>query len=402
MRIVPKIFKIISKTVACLIAIAVMAICMTSYSPVYFPDEARPFRGPDIFNPYMELDTAHCWKRANFHTHTRVDGIMNECEYWPGEVYERLEKLGYDIVTFSNHNSLTVHPFDTALQVNVYEHGYNLLKYHKLVFGSEKVWRYDHLLPLLSFQKQFQIERLLKDSDIVQINHPLRTPTLSEKQMEKLRGYRLVELDSGRSTENTYWDRALSAGHYSFGVAGDDLHYPDRSSRIGVRCCFLCCRSATYKDIRHCLLTGNFYAMRVPDYGHGDWEAKYRRNRQLPSVSDIGLEDTTVFMSLSAVADSIKVIGQDHRTLAAASDSDHVEYAMNPEDTYARMIAYFPDGEVIYTNPFARYDAAVSDSPFDDRPSQVNIPMTILFNLALLLLCLADAYLIYKLIHRRK
>ncbi|MBE6250272.1 MAG: hypothetical protein E7111_01315 [Bacteroidales bacterium] len=312
------------------------------------------------------------------------------------------KKLGYDIVTFSNHNSLTVHPFDTALQVNVYEHGYNLLKYHKLVFGSEKVWRYDHLLPLLSFQKQFQIERLRKDSDIVQINHPLRTPTLSEKQMEKLRGYRLVELDSGRSTENTYWDRALSAGHYSFGVAGDDLHYPDRSSRIGVRCCFLCCRSATYKDIRHCLLTGNFYAMRVPDYGHGDWEAKYRRNRQLPSVSDIGLEDTTVFMSLSAVADSIKVIGQDHRTLAAASDSDHVEYAMKPEDTYARMIAYFPDGEVIYTNPFARYDAAVSDSPFDDRPSQVNIPMTILFNLALLLLCLADAYLIYKLIHRRK
>ena len=48
-----------------------------------------------------------------------------------------------------------------------------------------------------------------------------------------------MELDSGKSTENEYWDWALSAGHYSFGLANDDLHYPDKSSRIAVRCNFL-------------------------------------------------------------------------------------------------------------------------------------------------------------------
>jgi hypothetical protein len=31
-----------------------------------------------------------------------------------------------------------------------------------------------------------------------------------------------MELDTHVSTENEYWDWALSAGHYSFGVANDD------------------------------------------------------------------------------------------------------------------------------------------------------------------------------------
>ena len=30
--------------------------------------------------------------------------------------------------------------------------------------------------------------------------------------MQKLGGYRIMELDSGKSTENEYWDWALSAG----------------------------------------------------------------------------------------------------------------------------------------------------------------------------------------------
>ena len=204
MGIARKIIRIICKTVACIIITAVLAVCATSFSPVYRFRTPVPFSGPDIYNPYHTLDTSKCWKRANFHTHTRVPGPLNECELWPEDVYKALERFGYDIVTFSNHNRLTQHPFDTALQVNVYEHGYNLFKYHKLVFGCDKVWRFDHLIPFFAFQKQFQLERLRGDSDLVQINHPLRTAGLEGAQMEKLSGYRLIELDSGKSTENRY------------------------------------------------------------------------------------------------------------------------------------------------------------------------------------------------------
>ena len=368
---------------------------------VYNFSEARPFSGPDIFNPYASLEGVDSipWKRANFHTHTRVKGIFNECEYWPDQTDSAYRKFGYDIVTFSNHNELTVHPYDTALQVNVYEHGINIFKYHKLVFGCESVNRFDNLLPLFVFQKQFQLDLLAKESDFIQMNHPLRTGGTSEYQMRRLEGYRLMELDSGKSKENEYWDWALSAGRYSFGLANDDLHYPDRSGKMAVRCNFLYCPSARYEDIKKTLLTGGYYAMRVPDYGHGDWEVKYAKNRNLPSVNKIGLDSTTVFISLSQKADSIKFIGQNHTTLALAKDAYEAEYDMKQEDSYVRITAYFPEGEVIYSNPFARYDASVSDSPYREPSNTVNIPLTVLFNLAVLALCAGVIVLFYKVYH---
>lgn len=201
-----KISVVVLKTLAALVLIALLAVFVTSVSPIYDFAEPRPFSGPDIFNPYRDGgDSAFCWKRANFHTHTRVKGILNECEHWPDETDATYRKFGYDIVTFSNHNELTVHPYDPLLQVNVYEHGYNLFKYHKLVFGCSDVNLFDHLVPLFASQKQFQLDLLGKESDFIQMNHPLRTIGTSEDHMRKLGGYRIMELDSGKSKENEYW-----------------------------------------------------------------------------------------------------------------------------------------------------------------------------------------------------
>lgn len=400
MKVLRKLSVISLKTVTCILLSALLAVTATSVSLVYDFREPRPFSGPDIFNPYRDLDSAYCWKRSSFHNHTRVKGLMNECEKWPGEVHADLDKFGYDIVTFSNHNELTAHPFDSSLQVNVYEHGYNLLKYHKLVFGCDKVNHFDHLIPIFPFQRQFQLDLLGKNSDFIQINHPLRTPGSGKSLMQKLSGYQIMELDSGKSTENEYWDWALSAGHYSFALANDDLHYPDRSDRIAVRCNFLCCPSARYEDIRSTLLGGCYYSMRIPDYGHGDWSTKIAGNRSLPEITDIGLKGDTIYIILSEAADSIKVTGQDHCTLLKETGSDRVVYTMRPEDSYARITAWFPEGEVIYTNPFARYDACVCATPFDTESRKVNMPLTILYNLLLLIICVGLSALINKTIRR--
>lgn len=318
------------------------AIFATSVSPIYDFSEAKPFSGSDIFNPYKGLESPVHWKRANFHTHTRVKGIFNECKYWPAETDEAYRKFGYDIVTFSNHNALTIHPYDSLLQVNVYEHGFNLFKYHKLVFGCAKVNHFDNLVPLFASQKQFQLDLLGKGADFIQMNHPLRTVGMSKKHMQWLGGYKIMELDSGKSTENEYWDWALSAGHYSFGLANDDLHYPDKSSRIAIRCNFLQCPSARYQDIKQTLLGGCYYSMRVPDYGGGDWQMKYLKNRELPMIDSIGLDGETLYISLSRLADSIKVTGQDHATLSLVRNSSNARYTMKADDAYARITAYFP------------------------------------------------------------
>lgn len=137
-----------------------------------------------------------------------------------------------------------------SLVVNVYEHGYNLFKCHKLVFGSEKVWHWDNLIPLFTFQRQAQMDRLSRDSDLIQLNHPAKTDATTKKGMERLSGYDIIAL------------------------ANDDLHHPDRSNCSSVRCNFLDTPSARYPDLLATLRSGGYYCMRVPDYGHGDSSSK--------------------------------------------------------------------------------------------------------------------------------
>lgn len=389
------------RALATLVLVALLAIVATGISPIYSFPEPQPFSGPDIFNPYRNIDTTHCWKRANFHTHTRVEGIMNECELWPEGVIEAYDKFGYDIVTFSNHNEITTHPVP-ELQVDLYEHGYNLLKFHKLVFGpKEGVWRFDHLLPILASQRQYQIDRLTKSCDILQLNHPLRTPLTTDCMLRKLEGYSIMELDSGRSTENEYWDTALSAGHYSFGLAGDDLHYPDRSSKIAIRCSFLCSPSATYADILRTLQEGCYYSMRLPDYGSGDWQIKQEQNSNIPEISTICVEGDKIYAQFTESAEKIVIFGHNHTTLCEELNSSTIEYCLGPNEPYARIVAYFADGEVIYTNPFARYDSTTQTSPVREATHSIDWVMTIVFNLTLIAIATLITVAIARLWRRR-
>ena len=86
---------------------------------------------------------------------------------------------------------------------------------------------------------------------------------------------------------------------------------------------------------------------------------------------------------------------KNHATLALATDCDSLSYTMQMTDPYARFTAYFPAGEVIYSNAFARYDSSVSDNPFTENGHSANILLTLLFNLLILLLAAGDLTLLY-------
>ena len=396
--------KLIARFIAAFALLFVLALVVTGVGPVYKFRGAQPFTGEDIFNPYAALDTAQGWKRAVFHTHTRVKGPwpVNECPQWPAFVDSVYRVLGYDIVTFSNHNEITRHPYDTALQVNVYEHGYSIPQYHLLVFGSDKVVHWDPLLPLTASQKQFGLDYLGRSCDFIQMNHPYRVRFNRKRHMEVLSGYQIMELDTHVSTENEYWDWALSYGHYSFGLANDDLHHPEAHEKIAVRCNFVQTPSGRYEDLKEALLGGCYYAMRVPDYGEGDWAQKIAGNHRLPFVKNIGLDGKTIYLKLSEPADSIRVNGQDHATLALACSTDTLAYTFRPSDPFARFTAFFPDGAVIYSNPFARYDASKGAFPPREAPQPVNWPLTILFNFFLLIFAGAIVFLLTMLFHKTK
>lgn len=378
--------KIFFKSLAVILLAVVAVLVGFSVSPVYDFTPTKPFEGPDIFNPYASLDTTIGWKRANFHTHTRVAGWRNECELWPADVLSDYGKFGYDIVAFSNHNELTVHPTESSLQINVYEHGFNILKYHKLVFGCNEVWYFDNLVPIFASQRQWQLDELGKSCDFIQLNHPYRTPFSTRHTMQCLTGYKIIELDSGIRTDQEYWDWALSSGHYSFGLANDDCHDSRASDRIAVLCSFLNTGTASYQDVRETLLSGCYYSMRVPDFGDGDWAVKYAANKQLPSMENISLIDSTISIRFSKPVRLVEAIGQGHSLLGEFTETDEVVYKFPSTEPYVRFTAHFDDGVVIYTNPFAHYDKRLFPTPYVNTEHRVNALLSVLFNVCLALI----------------
>ena len=74
---------------------------------------------------------------------------------------------------------------------------------------------------------------------------------------------------------------------------------------------------------------------------------------------------------------------------------------MGDNDPYARFTVYFPSGEVIFSNPFARYDASKAESPTNNNQHSVNIPLTVLFNAILMALLALLVYTFYQNIIKR-
>lgn len=397
-RRAPRWVVITSKSIAAIVIALLLFIVATSVSAVYDFRPPTPFSGPDIFDPYRNVDSIHGWRRAALHTHSRVEGIFNECDFSPAEIRDEYMRYGYDIVHFSNHNEHTTHP--TEGLVPLYEHGYNISKLHVHVYGSDDVMLFDPFLPLFDFQRQFKLSLLGRDADIVQLNHPRRTKGIDRQTMQRLGGYQIVELSRVIEEEQREWDWALSAGRYLFGIFTDDMHFLDRTAAVARRSTVMNTPSEGYDDVVATLKEGAYYSLYTPDYGNGDRSIKKEGNITAPEVRSIGLSEDTIYVTFSEEADSIRFTGQEGRVLHTAHNTSSAEYAMQERDSYVRITAYFKDGERIYSNPFARYDARTMASPMDVENHSVNIILTILYNLLLVALFVALGVALYKLIRR--
>ena len=389
-----RILSAILRTVAAVLLLTLLVLAIFSVSPIYKFSDPEPFSGPDIYNPYDGLTGQ--WKKSTFHTHSRVAGPLNECPLPADSVVADYRKLGYDIVGISNHNTVTCNPLDSTIKV--YEHGYNLFKFHKLVFNPLRVRRWDHIIPFMVSQKQWQYDILAGSADFIMMNHPDRTWLMTPRAMRLLSGYRLIEANC---TDNDCikWDAALSAGHYCHNLSSDDCHDTRNSRKIARRCSFLDTPTTHYEDIAPVLLQGRFYSLRIPDFGDGDWQVKYKENASLPRIEDIGVSGDTVFVRLSKPA-RIEARGQGHVLLGEAQ-GDTLSVKMAENEPYVRFTAFFDNEVTLFTNAFARYDSAVADSPFVTGGHKVNILLTILWNaallaLAILLLCGLQAVLPHK------
>ena len=89
MKRVSKIFRVLGRIVVSLLFLVALAVAATSFSAIYDFAPQAPFTGNDIFNPYADFDPNTEWKRTSLHTHTRVSGPLNECDYTAQETFDK-------------------------------------------------------------------------------------------------------------------------------------------------------------------------------------------------------------------------------------------------------------------------------------------------------------------------
>ena len=400
MKRATKIFRVIWRVLLSAVFVILLAVAATNFSAIYNFYPATPFEGEEIFNPYSNFDPSIEWKRTSLHTHTRVEGILNECDFTAEETFNKYLDYGYDIVGISNHNEITPHP-DSKQDIGIYEHGYNLRNFHKLVIGTERVNRFDALYPISASQAQYQLDVLASECSVLQLNHPSRSALMDSARLTKIGGYDIMELSGFNAyLENKHWDWALSAGRYSFALLNDDLHYPDRSNKFAIRCSYLGAKEATSEEIVSTLKSGNFYSVRVPNYGNGDWTIKLEKNRSIPTIKNIGVKEDVIYVKLSETPEQIRVIGENHTLLARVINSDTISYRMRACDPYARIVVSYPDSLIIMTNAFARYDKATMASPADREFHKINTLATVLYNIVVVVVIAAILAIYIKIIRR--
>ena len=381
-----------------MLVVAAYVVAGFLVAPVYRFAPAAPFSGEHIYNPYDGVGDSTHWRRANFHAHTYLRFGLTYGAKQPAEVVKDYRSYGYEIIGLSNYHTITRYEPAEREEYNIplYEHGYNPLLFHQLVFGRSGLTHFDIPLPLFTSQKQCVLNRVAGNADAVCINHPNFTRIFPPHSMNRLQGYRLIEAETGMASSAVYWDEGLSAGRASFCLSGDDSHNTDRPHDIATDMNFIASRSTRYADILEALLAGRHYAMKIPGFGDNpDTGAKREFNRNLPRVERINLSGDTIRLLFSESADEIIFTGQGGTVKHTEKNAPCAEYIFGISDTYIRVTAAFPGGAHIFLNPFFRYSG---DDPFALPAPQVRIPATIFKDMVAGTALAGILWLIYRLI----
>jgi len=350
-----------------LILIAIISGYLYFNYPVYNFNEPQPFKGGQIFNPYKDLDPVN-WKKANFHCHTEQSDGKNSAK----EVQHAYKKFGYEFLTISDHFTKTETDELFKDQVKSYEQGFNFGKYHILVFGDYRVSFLDIPFVLTLSHKIQNLKKLAPKSDMLVLAHPDLTLGLRENDMRYLSGYQMIEVPRGANREALiHYDAALSCGHYSSLVGGDDCHNVYSDYEFGRALTFVNVQKNNPNAVYHALLAGKTFAVTLPVFRSP--ELKLKRNLNLPMIRKLEVRNDSVRFQVTEPA-VIKVFGQNGKLRHTTGLADHVMVHLKKDDSYLRFMAIFQDSVILYSNPVVK---CKNQTPEIQHLASVNLTLTI-------------------------
>lgn len=360
----------IRKILKVLATVILSVLCLTSvmqaFTVIYdFPPTA-PFEGDSIINPYREVDSLN-WRKANFHAHQRWFFGATSAGYSEEEFINAYREQKYDIIGLSDHQY--INPYG---HFPTYEHGWGVNNFHILMLGArDRSWFDYPMMWMPKHQMQYQFDKFAKQAKLTVLNHPYRLRHASREAYREIRGYDLMEMNSMMNAES--WDMALSSGIHSYLIADDDAHTSDDRESSFQRCYTMVnTKSLQEDDILEALKAGRAYGVAIST----ERNTAPRPHDSLPTITSIGLQGAdTMFVRFSLMADSVRFIGQNGAVVASVLASDSAECVIRPEDSYVRVMAYFPRGTQLWTNPLCRVNPG---EVIECESPQTNILFTVL------------------------
>ena len=321
------------------------------WAPVYRFPAPRVFSGSALWNPYAHLHGT--WQLANLHAHGRSWSGLTNGRQSDADVVRAYRDRGYVVAGLSDYQRLAGHGGIAALPI--YEHGYNIAKYHQLAIGARRIEWLDFPFWQGPNQEQYILDRVKQSAELVAIAHPMSAYTAAD--LSALTGYQLLEVVNGHFVAADLWDAALSSGHAVWIVANDDTHDVTDPQRMAVAWNMIDAPSGHTRDVIAALATGRAYAV------SGNGEHKDGVDAVLTSVE---LHDTTLVVSSAGTPATIQFIGQNGEVRKTVESATTASYTMMPQDPYIRIVIRTPN-TVMYLNPVIRYDGVRLPSPSATR-----------------------------------
>ena len=361
MKIIIGILKLIKFIVFSILFLAVTILSVQQIqTEIYNFPEPESFRGDFIYNPYEGLSGK--WYKCNFHAHSIVIKNVLNGNDTPQEVIDHYAKNNYDIIGLSNyHNIASPDIYGGKIYIPMYEHGYNIMKAHRLVIGAKEVSFFDCLINYSLSNKQYIVNRLKPSCDVIAIAHPEFRNSHTVTDMTQLTGYDCLEVLNHYRFSFKQWDAALSSGIPAWIISDDDTHNINRAEETCVNWTMINSTVLDRKSILDNLKNGHAYGVS----GNGGINKNF--------VQEVSVDNQTVSFVFTGKADKIVLYGNNGELKHSVADTNSVSYTFKPTDSYIRAEVINDDTKMCL-NPLIRYDGV--NIPKNEMRAEVNFIAT--------------------------
>lgn len=389
-----RLLKFILRTVLYMFIILVgMLIIFYLLAPIYHFEDPKPFYGNKLYNPYAKMDSTH-WLQYNFQVQSKVWGGITDGRKNSNELIDSVYKaLNFDHVATSDYQKINYYGSDKPSFIPTYEHGYNLFKTHQVCIGAKKVLWIDLVLFQTLSMKQWIIDKLDKECEIVVLAHPKLRNGYTLNEMKYLSNYRMMEVLNNIRISVEHWDVTLSSGHLVWIMGNDDAHDVLHPNDVGRKFTMINSPTTNREDIIKNLKMGNDVG--VDFYPKLDVPIIERaaRIKNLPVMKQVDLHHDTLFVRVDHAAETISFIGQNGIIRKTVLDTNQASYKIRPNDTYVRTELKFGDGTTLYLNPIVRY---TGEGPHSTTKATINESATLWARIIYFLIILVAVYFIRR------